>query len=137
MISLALGSLFPQVDSIAYPFLATNGNHIGLERQSYSYAPGQSGTVIQHMLIDAQGNRKDITFRVGVYASLLYTLLLMVASVVIAFVYRLLRRLPLEELGGTTFWASVWLAAIVTGLVALIALGFFAAFIVRAVKASW
>jgi|GEM_PF-6917958 hypothetical protein len=137
MISIALGSLFPQVESIAYPFLENNGNHIIVEKYSYSYAPGQSGTVIQHVMIDAQGNKKDITFRVGVYASLLYTLLLMVVSVVVAFVYRLLRCLPLEGVIGTTFWVSIWLAVGITSVIMFIALVFFLVFIVRALLASW
>lgn len=137
MISVSLGSLFPQVDSIAHPFLAVNGNRIVIEKQDYSYSPGQKGTVVQHVLIDTQGNKKDISFRVGVYSSCIYTLILMFLSIAGALVYRILRHLPLAGLSGTTFWASLLAAGVITALVLLAALGAFVGFLFKAVRSSW
>lgn len=137
MISIALGSLLPQIDSIIHPLLAIKGDKIIIEKQDYSHVPGETIIVIRHLLVYPQGNKKDITFRVGVYASLLYTASLMLLSLITAFVYTRSRHWPLTELVKASAFASVLLALIISGLVTLVAIGFFINFLIEVMRASW
>ncbi|MBU1148705.1 hypothetical protein KKI23_01305 [Patescibacteria group bacterium] len=125
MISIALGSIFPEVDLIANSLVAIDGQKIIIEKQDYSYGPGQSGTVVKHLLINEKDEIEDVTFRLSVYSSLIYTVILMVLSLLAAGFYQFFRRLPIDALVTTAFGSSILLALLVTAVVVLFAVGSF------------
>jgi len=125
MISISLGSLFPQVDSIANPLLERDGQKIIVEKEDYSYGPGQQGRAIHHYLVNGPGEKEEVTFKLSLYSSIIYTLILMFLSLLTALIYQLSRRLRLASFAGTTFLASIVVALAVSGVVVIAAVGAF------------
>jgi len=132
----ALASLIPQVDYVAYPFLSTHGNKVISETWQFSL-PGEVRLGITHFLVDPQGNKKEITFRVTVYAVLIYTFILMLASMVITGISMARRKTPFNEIvSHATFESALVFFTVSAGIVVIIVL-FFAAELLKDLLATW
>jgi len=136
MIAGSLAALIPQVDYVAYPFLSTHGNKVVPEKWQFAL-PGEERFGTTHLLVDSQGNKKDITFRVTVYAALIYTFILMLASLAAAAISMMRRKIPFNEIIGQAVIKSALVCLTTLGGIAVIAILFFAFWIVKQLLASW
>ena len=136
MIAGSLAALIPQVDYVAYPLLSTHGNRVISETWTFSL-PGEERFGTTHLLVDSQGNKKDITFRVTVYAALIYTFILMLASMVITGISMARRKTPFNEIvSHATFESALVFFTVSAGIVVIIVL-FFAAELLKDLLATW
>lgn len=132
----SLAALIPQVDYVAYPFLSTHGNKVVPEAWTFAL-PGEERFGTTHFLVDPQGNKKDITFRVTVYAALIYTFILMLVSMIAAWLSMLRRKIPFNEIIGQAAFKSALVCGSVLAIIIIIAILFFASWILKQLLASW
>ena len=136
MLAGALATFIPQVDYVAYPFLSTHGNKVVSETWTFSL-PGEERFGTTHFLVDPQGNKRDITFRVTVYAAFIYTFILMLVSMILVGISMVRRKMPFNEILGQAFFKSAVVCGITLAIIIVIAILFFAAWILKQLLASW
>lgn len=137
MVSVAGGALFPSLTKIAYPLLASKGEHVELILTDFSYKPGQSGTTVEHVLVRADGTRRDVSLKVFVVAGLAYGFLLFLSTLVVTFIILRIKQLPRAAFESLLLPISIYVFAAVTGLVIIAAIGSGFIFVIRALARAW
>jgi hypothetical protein len=83
------GLIFPSIlEKAGGPFLTSAADSIVLEKNDYSYKPGQSGTQYNFFRISADGKKEDVTIELIAYSMLVYSAISMVVLLVFNLIYK-------------------------------------------------
>ncbi len=83
ILSIGIGSAITPMQAISAP-LVCGENALELEKDYYSYKPGQSGYTITWYCVDeAAGTRQDRTFPVVLASGVIYSLVIFVLGVIL------------------------------------------------------
>ncbi|MGV7120826.1 SHOCT domain-containing protein [Sphingopyxis sp. 550A] len=89
MVASAGGALHPPLVTVAAPYVCDGT--VETQSRNYSYKPGQQGVARNIFCLDPDGGRRDITLRAAGAAAVYYTLIFLVAGLVLVFLVRLLK----------------------------------------------
>jgi ABC-type uncharacterized transport system permease subunit len=102
MISVALGSIVPKVNSIAAPIVCGNQS-LNISQYTASYSPGSVDTTTTFYCIDqATGDKRDVTGLIVFTAGMIYSLIIAAIIMVWGLFSRLRSGKSTEQAGKTT-----------------------------------
>lgn len=83
------GLIFPSMlENAGGPFLASATDKIILEKNDYSYKPGQSGTQYNYFRISADGKKEEVTIELIAYSVLVYSVICIIILFICNLIYK-------------------------------------------------
>jgi ABC-type antimicrobial peptide transport system permease subunit len=84
----------PMLAKAGGPFITSTTDKIVLEKEGYSYKPGQSGTAYHFLKVSTDGRKEEVTFELLGYSIAVYSVICTLVLLVFYSVYKLARKKP-------------------------------------------
>jgi len=84
------GLIYPSMlEQAGGPFVSSKTEKIVLQKEGYSYKPGQSGTAYHFLKVSADGKKEEITFELLGYSILVYSVICVAVLLLSYFIYKI------------------------------------------------